>query len=293
MKRVLLALIPVALLATASLALTGLGEPFLTAQAPSEEAVKSAQTAPPPATTTTEQVTTKPQAPQPEKKAVQDEQVAQATEEPEEPLPTLVVDKSALNQAMADLETAIKQAKLAVTALDADSQGRYVQETVNYLAGSADSNFRLLAGTADGYKGVRQLLIQARVDREAAETQWIAAVQRQVEAKAKRVAELAQAGNGSAAQPPAPATDLSASLGPNGVLGTRGMRPEEQANDLVSRAIKHATEALRKASMRQQPSISDGDVASNHASDEVAQVMESIVTTLENAKKIIQIAIDR
>jgi hypothetical protein len=239
-------------------------------------------------------MTTKPQLPQPDKKAIQDEeQVAQATEEPEEPLPVLVVDKSALNQAMADIEHAIKRAKLAVTALDADSQERYVQETVNYLAGSADPNFRLLAGTADGYKGVRQLLIQARVDREAAETQWIAAVQRQVEAKAKRLAELAQAGDGSAAPPPAPSTDLTASLGPTGVLGTRSMRPEEQANDLVSRAIKHATEALRKASIRQQPSISDGDVATNHASDEVTQVMDSIVKTLETAKKIIQIAIDR
>lgn len=298
MKRVFLALIPVALLATASLAISGLtGEPFYLASAPSsEEAARPAQTTPPPATTGT--VTTTQQVPQQES-TVKQEDVAQAEpqEEPDEPLPVLVVDKTPLTQAMADLDKAIQQAKLAVTALDADTQQRYIQEHVNFLAGSGEPNFRLVAqsGAADSYKGVRPLLIQARVNREAGEVEWIAAVQRQLEARAKRLAELAQAngtGTGSAVTQP-PTMDLSAVVGPTGVLGTRGVRPEEQANDLVTRAIKQAVDALRLASNRPQPSIQDGEVATNHASDDATQMIESILRTLETAKKIIQIAIDR
>ncbi len=297
MKRVFLALIPVALLATASLAISGLtDEPFYLASAPSsEEAARPAQTTPPPATTTGT-VTTRQQVPQQES-SVKQEDVAQAEpqEEPEEPLPVLVVDKTPLTQAMADLDKAIQQAKLAVTALDADTQQRYIQEHVNFLAGSGEPNFRLVAqsGAADSYKGVRPMLIQARVNREAGEVEWIAAVQRQLEARAKRLAELAQAnGTGSAVTQP-PTMDLSAVVGPTGVLGTRGVRPEEQANDLVTRAIKQAVDALRLASNRPQPSIQDGEVATNHASDDATQMIESILRTLETAKKIIQIAIDR
>jgi hypothetical protein len=110
----------------------------------------------------------------------------------------------------------------------------------------------------------------------------------------RRLAELAQAGDGSIVQPPAN-VDVTAWLGPNGVLGTRNMRPEDQATELVSRAIKHATEALRKAMNREQPqqSIADQSIATNHASEEATETMESLVKWLETAKKIVQIAIDR
>lgn len=223
----------------------------------------------------------------------QEEPIVQA--EPEEPLPTLVVDKTPLSQAMTDIDEAINQAKLAVTALDADSQSKHIQQTINYLAGAADPNFKLMAGTADSYKGVRELLVQARVSREAAEVQWMAAVQAQVEAKAKRLAELAQAGDSSAVQPPAAPYDVTAWLGPNGILGTRNMRPEEQANELVARAIKHATEAMKVAANRQQDSTGDGNfgATSFQASHDATQIMESLVRQLEAAKKIVQIAIDR
>ncbi|MGH2404261.1 MAG: hypothetical protein ACRDGN_07320 [bacterium] len=302
MKRVLLALIPVALLATASLAITGVyDDPWIVAQSSTyqapvtTDATQPAPVVPPPAVTD-QQPAAPAQAPEPDTATVQqDEQIVQATEEQDEPLPTLVVDKTPLTQAMADLDEALNQAKLAVTALDSDSQGRYIQQTVNYLAGAADPNFRLMAGTADNYKGVGELLVQARVTREAAEVQWIAAVQAQVEAKAKRLAELAQAGDTSAVQQPAP-IDVTSWLGPNGVLGTRNMRPEEQANELVARAIKHATEARHAAANRpQQGSIGDGDFGSTNfqASGDATQMMESIVRQLEAAKKIIQIAIDR
>ncbi len=302
MKRVLLALIPVALLATASLAITGIyDEPWLVAQStnyqsPPPATTDSSQPAvPPPAVTDQQKPAAPAQAPEPEKKqTVQEEPIVQATEEPDEPLPTLVVDKTPLTQAMADLDEALNQAKLAVTALDADSQSRHIQQTVNYLAGAADPNFKLMAGSPDTYKGVRELLVQARVAREAAEVQWMAAVQAQVEARAKRLAELAQAGDGSVVQPPAP-FDVTAWLGPNGILGTRNMRPEEQANELVARAIKHATEALHAAANRPQQSIGDGAYGSSNfqASHDATQIMESLVRQLEAAKKIVQIAIDR
>ena len=304
MKRVLLALIPVALLATASLALTGIyDEPWQAAQSmiaqappPATDSSRPAPVVPPPAVTDQQKPPAAPaQAPEPEKKqTVQQEPIVQA--EPEEPLPTLVVDKTPLTQAMADLDEAIGQAKLAVTALDADSQSQHIQQTVNYLAGAGDPNFKLMAGSPDTYKGVRELLVQARVTREAAEVQWIAAVQAQVEAKAKRLAELAQAGDGSSVQPPAAPFDVTAWLGPNGILGTRNMRPEEQANELVARAIKQATEAMQAVANRpQQGSIGDGDFRSTsfQASHEATQVMESLVRQLEAAKKIVQIAIDR
>ncbi|MGQ0548357.1 MAG: hypothetical protein ACT4PY_01640 [Armatimonadota bacterium] len=303
MKRVLLALIPVALLATASLAITGMyDEPWLVAQStnyqappPATDSARPAPVVPPPAVTDQQRPTAPAQAPDPAKQTVQEEPIVQAAQEPEEPLPTLVVDKTPLTQAMTDLDEALSQAKLAVTALDVDSQSRHIQQTVNFLAGAADPNFRLMAGSPDTYKGVRELLVQARVTREAAEVQWIAAVQAQVEAKAKRLAELAQAGDGSSVQPPAAPSDVTAWLGPNGVLGTRNMRPEDQATELVARAIKHATEALQAASNRPQQSIGDGDFGSTNyqASGESMQIMESIVRQLEAAKKIVQIAIDR
>jgi len=272
-KRVLLALIPVAFLATASLAISGFNsQPFLVASPFEDEAT----TANPPRTPS-QTVTTKTVVAQSPTQSSDTEQVAQA-DDPlrEEPLPELVVDKTQLNQAMADLFRAIEQAKLAVTALDADSQNRYIQETINYLAGASQPEFRLVAqsGPADGYKGVAPLLVEARVVREAAEVQWIAAVQRQMEASAKKLAELAQADSTTSAVPqPATSNEIASTVGPTGVLGTRGVRVEEQAHGLVSRAIKQAMGARSSA--------------------DPTDTMEAVVRILETAQKIVKIAVER
>lgn len=298
-KRTLLALIPIAILTTAGLALTGVTQlPVKFVSTPAEE-----EAVVPPASTTdpaqVPQVTLVAQSQPP----AQPDQTAQATEQAqaaEEPLPVLVVDKTALAKAMVDIDRAAAQAKLAVTALDADAQQRYIQETINLLAGSADPLFQRLAqaGSGDDYKGVRPLLVEARVVREAAEVQWIAAVQRQIEVRVRRQAELtAQAGSGTSVTPqPAPASaaaEMAAVVGPTGVLGTRGMRPEEQAADLVSRAIRQASEALRAIASRPAGSFQDGTMEVNHASDEAAQTMDAVVRMLDSARKIIQIAADR
>lgn len=283
-RRLLLALIPVALLTTASLALTGVAQqPLRIAMMPTQD--QTAEDTPPrvmsavtlPARTLTAQAG-QPAAPEQPAQTTNQAQPAEVAEVQEEPLPELVVDKTPLTQAMADIDKALEQAKLAVTSLDGTSQRRYIQETVNLLAGSTDAGFRLTPGaSAESYKGVGPLLIQARVTREAAEVQWIAAVQQQVEARAKKLAELAQAGNpeGTIPAPQAATLDLSATVGPTGVLGTRGVRVEEQATELVSRAIRLATEAL------------------GPNTDDASQIMGHVVRTLETAKKIIQIAIDR
>jgi len=279
MKRVLLALIPVALLASASLALPDLTpEPIEIATSPNDEAMQVAA-----APAATAAVKTKTYVAQ-SKTSVQTRQVAQESTEQaqEQPLPEFVVDTTPLIQALADLDNAIEQAKLAVTALDPDAQQRYIQETVNLLGGSNDANFRLVghSGSAEAYKGAAPLLVQALVNRQAAEVQWIAAVERQ-----QRQVELAQAGS-SGAPPAAPSSTLVAS-----VLGTGGMRPEEQANQLVTRALKAALEALRMAST--QESVRDEIAVINHVSDEAAAEMERIVRILESARKIVQIAISR
>ncbi|MDI6773349.1 MAG: hypothetical protein QME77_12295 [bacterium] len=296
-KRTLLALIPIAILTTAGLALTGVTQlPVKFVSTPTEE-----EAVVPPATdpAAVPQKTLVAQS-QPSE---QPDQIAQASEQAEaveEPLPVLVVDKTALASAMAEIDRAAAQAKLAVTALDADAQQRYIQETINLLAGSTDPLFQRVAqaGNGDGYKGVRPLLIEARVIREAAEVQWIAAVQRQIEARVRKQAELAaQAGSGSGVTPqPAPASagaEITALVGPTGVLGTRGMRPEEQAAELVSRAIRQAAEALRMIANRPAGSFQDGDMDLNHASDQASQTMDAVLRMLDSARKIVQIAADR
>ncbi len=299
--RILLALIPVALLSTASLALGGLTPPPLqVAQAPAGE---EAQYTPPPVTppstapsSTTGTQTQPPANPEQAPSIGTTTEQTQPAELAEEPLPELVVDRAPLIQAMAELDRATEQAKLAVTALDPASQQRYIQETINLLAGATDATFRLLAAgaNADSYQGVRPLLIQARVTREAAEVQWIAAVQQQMEAHAKRMAEIAQAGSSTVALPamPAASTDLAATVGPTGVLGTRGVRVEEQATELISRAIRQATGALRLVPVRSPSAVPEGDALSQ-STDQASQMMESVVRILETAKKIVQIAIDR
>jgi hypothetical protein len=178
-----------------------------------------------------------------------------------------VVDNTPLQQAMAEIDLAIEHAKLSVTALDGGSQSKHIQETINHLVGS------------EGSAGVSTLLTQARVNREAAETQWIAALQRRVEASNQAATQVAQSGTSAegTVQPPAQPFDLAGSLGPNAILGSRGVRVEEQASEVVGQAIKRAQEALR---MTGRP-------------DEAALMMQSVVSRLEVAKKIIQIALDR
>jgi hypothetical protein len=290
MKRILLALIPVALLSTASLALTSLNHPVVTTTpvaVNAASAVEPAPFVPMKLKVPSNIVAQAPPAPQPpQQQPAQPEQTTtDVTQQPPaeevvaaEPLPELVVDKASLEQAMAQLDLALEQAKLSVTAIDGKSQRTYIQETINLLAGAEDTAFRLRAGaSAETYAGVRPLLIQARVTREAAEVQWIAAVQAQVEATQRRMAETAQASapEGTVAPPPAPTFDLSATVGQAGVLGTRGMRPEEQAMELISQAIKHSITAM------------------SAGSDDAAEQMQFVVRRLEAAKKVIQIALDR
>ncbi|MDQ7840901.1 MAG: hypothetical protein RDU83_07725 [bacterium] len=296
-KRTLLALIPIAILTTAGLALTGVTQlPVKFLSTPTEEeAVVPPATDPAAVPQKTLVAQNQPSA-QPDQTAQASEQAAAA----EEPLPVLVVDKTALASALAEIDRAAAQAKLAVTALDADAQQRYIQETINLLAGSADPSFQRVAqaGNGDGYKGIRPLLIEARVIREAAEVQWIAAVQRQIEASARKHAELvAQAGSGTGVAPqPAPASagaEIVAMVGPTGVLGTRGMRPEEQAAELVSRAIRQASGALGTIVNRRQGYIQEGGVDPNHASEQASDTMEAVLRMLDSARKIVQIAADR
>lgn len=311
-QRILLALIPVALLTTGSLAFSVLNHQpvqFDSAPAAEEPVQPTDEAAPPrymvsPNTASKTLVVQNQPAPAPNQAAQADEQaeqerVTEVAQLDEEPLADLVVDKTPLTQALLELNRASEQAKLAITSLDATGQAGYIQETINLLAGFEDPNFKAVTGTAsaDNYKGVRPMLVQARVIREAAEVQWVAAVQQQMEARAKRLAEIAQAGStdGTVTRPPQGTTDLAAVVGPTGVLGTRGVRPEEQATELVSRAIKQAADALRMAAPAHSPSGSAENVGSSlgNASDQATQTMEFVVRILESAKKIVQIAIDR
>jgi hypothetical protein len=293
--RVLLALIPVALLTTGSLAFSRLVTPppvdspaeTMVTPAPTEEA------APPRYSKSTNDQTLVVQA-QPQQTTT--EQTAQAEEEQhqktmkeiqeiaDEPMPELVVDKTPLTNAMAELGRAIEQVKLAQTALDGQSQARHLQEAINLLGGFKDPAYRATSLTTNGesYQGVSPLLVEARVVREAAEVQWIAAVQQRLEARSKRLAEIAQAGNSAAGSVPTdqqaqPTLDLSQTVGQAGVLGTRGVRPEEQANDVVRRAIRQAAAFASEAAST--GNVSDGP--------------DSLLRTLDAAMKIIQIAANR
>jgi hypothetical protein len=107
------------------------------------------------------------------------------------------------------------------------------------------------------------------------------------------MADLAQVGSAAGTvPPPAPSTDLSATVGSAGVLGTRGVRVEEQATELVSRAIRQAADALRLGAAPGQPGTAEVDTSSQ-STDQASQMMDSAVKMLESAKQIIQIAIDR
>ena len=296
-QRVLLALIPVALLTTGSMAFSRLVTPPPTVSPTATEAVTPApseEAAPPRYTRSTNDQTLVAQAQQ--QTQTSSDQTAQAEDEQhkktmaeiqqiaEEPMPELVVDKTPLTKAMTELGRAIDQIKLAQTALDGQSQERYLQEAINLLGGFKDPAFSATSSTTNGesYMGVSALLVEARVVREAAEVQWVAAVQQRLEARSKRLAEIAQAANsagGVVSQPEQaqPTTDLAQTVGAAGVLGTRGVRPEEQASDIVRRAIRQAGTFAREAAST--GNVSDGP--------------DSILRTLDAAMKIIQIAANR
>lgn len=302
LQRVLLALIPVALLSTGSLAFSRLVTPTPVAAPAAIDSVAPVATeeaAPPRFSRSTNDQTLVAQAPQqqPQPQTQTAEQTAAAEEEQhqktmkeiqeiaEEPMPELVVDKTQLTQAMTELGRAIEQVKLAQTALDGQSQARHLQEAINLLGGFKDPAYSAtpLTNNGESYQGVSPLLIEARVVREAAEVQWIAAVQQRLEARSKRLGEIAQAGNsaaGTVSQPEQsaqPTLDLSQTVGQAGVLGTRGVRPEEQANEMVRRAIRQAGTFANEAAST--GSVSDGP--------------DSILRTLDAAMKIIQIAANR
>jgi hypothetical protein len=299
LQRVLLALIPVALLTTGSLAFSRLVSPPAPMGSPTAtDSVTTAPTdeaAPPRFTRSTNDQTLLAQAPAqqtqtPEQTQAAEEEQHQKTMKEiqqiaEEPMPELVVDKTQLTQAMTELNRAIEQVKLAQTALDGQSQARYLQEAVNLLAGFKDPAFRATPITTNGesYQGVSPLLVEARVVREAAEVQWIAAVQQRLEARSKRLAEIAQAGNSAAGSVPQPSeqaqptVDLAQTVGPAGVLGTRGVRPEEQANDMIRRAIRQAIGFANEAAS--SGNVTDGP--------------DSLLRTLDAAMKVVQIAANR
>lgn len=281
MKRALFALIPVALMTTASLALPGLTPEPLKIFTPASLPVAQAPAAPSSTTTTTTvaPVVVQQNAPaqvQPEGEIIAQASDSASTEVAQEvplPLPQLVVDKTQLVEAMSFLVRATEQAKLSVTALDAAAQRVYIQETINLLAGSGDAHFRQLVQSTGTYPGTVSLLSQALQAREGAEATWLAEIE-------KLSGEVAGA---------APAT----SPGVIKMLGTRGLRPEEQASQLLERALRQAVQALAVAQVNPENVMQREEVAAKFASDEASAIMEGVARLLESALKIVQIAIDR
>ncbi|MGH2453733.1 MAG: hypothetical protein ACRDF5_08215 [bacterium] len=279
MKRALLALIPVALMTTASLALPGLTPEPLKIFTPSALPVAQAPAAPSSTTTTTAAAPVVVQQSAPTQVQPEGEMIAQASDSAstevaqEVPLPQLVVNKTQLVEAMSFLVRATEQAKLSVTALDAAAQRVYIQETINLLAGSGDAHFRQLVQSTGTYPGTVSLLSQALQAREDAESTWLAEIE-------KLSGEVAGA---------APAT----SPGVIKMLGTRGLRPEEQASQLLERALHQAVQALAVAQAKPENAIQREEVAAKFASDEASAIMEGVARLLETALKIVQIAIDR
>jgi len=288
MKRLLLALIPVALLTTSTLAYpdfttqpaaiavsSGPGDIVaVTATSPATPAAAVpvlAQAAPTYPTTPAQPVV---QQPAPQTPA----QAPSAPEMVQEPLP-LVVDTSALTEALSVLTRATAEAQLAITALDAESQQMHIQSAINLLAGSAAVQFKPTAAIAEGtLPGVGTLLHQALVAREDAEARWIAALD-------ERDAQFYVAGPGGTL-PPVTVTAK---------IGTTGLRPEEQAGLLVDRAILQAVQALQLASTpsAQRAIMHEDAFSGNSASDEAGQLLESVIKLLDSATKIVQIAINR
>ncbi len=280
MKRLLYALIPVALLASVSFAYPALN-PELTQQAtpallagPGGTAINSSPTAPAvvaqaPATISQPQTVAQQPAP-----PVQPAPVPAVTEES---IPPLVVDKTHLMQAASILEQAIQQANLAADAADAQTQQAAIQQTITLLAGSSSVSSQTGEAMTTS-AGVAALLSQALTAREAAEQQWLAALE-------QRDSQRYVAGPGGTIPPAATA---------NIALGTAGLRPEEQATLLVNRAVLQATDALRLIAM---PAVGENlgereRVASGGTSAAADQMLR-VARQLEAALKIVQIAINR
>ena len=268
MQRVFLALIPVMLLTTASLALPGLTPEPLKIFTPASASVAQA-----PATSTAPVIAPSATTPFKGKVLAQSSEVAQETPVAA-PLPQLVVDKTQLVEAMSFLVRATEQAKLSLTALDAQAQRLYIQETINLIAGEGDAHFRLVTTSAGTYPGTVALLSQALQAREQSEATYLAEIQR-------LSGEVAGAGG--------------AATNPNviPILGTRGLRPEEQTSQLIERALIQAVQALAVAKATPEAGGRGEEVAAKFASDEATAIMESVVRMLESALKIVQIAIDR
>ena len=276
MKRLLLALIPVALLASVSFAYPVLNpEPYAESApalvaGPGGTATTSSSTAPAvvaqaPATQTVAQQPAAPAQPAPAP-AVTDESV-----------PPLVVDKSQLVEAAAILERAIQQAKVAADTTDVQAQQAAIQQTISLLAGSASVSSQTGQATTTS-AGVVPLLSQALTTREASEQQWLVALE-------QRDSQIYVAGPGGTI-PPAATSNIK--------LGTQGLRPEEQASLLVSRAILQATNAMRVAVMpAEAESVEDRGTAMTGVSDEASDMMLWVARQLESALKIVQIAINR
>ncbi len=279
MKRVFLALIPVALMTTASLALPGLTPEPLKIFTPAVQPLAQAPALSTPITTAPviAQSAPVPAKPQPKVLAQSTQQTTQ-TPPPvvqEVPLPQLVVDKTQLVEAMSFLVRATEQAKLSVTALDVEAQRAYIQEAINLLAGSADAHFRQIGQSTGSYPGAVALLSQSLQARETSEAAWLAEMQ-------KFSGEVAGADTPAAA---APAVTT--------ILGTRGLRPEEQASQLIERAIAQATMALAAATLPPDSDVRAQELGARFASEEATSIMESVVKFLESALKVVQIAIDR
>ena len=279
MKRLLLALIPVALLASVSFAYPVLNpEPYSSptpalVAGPGGTATNSSPTAPAVVAQapTSQSTTSQPIAQQPAAPA----QPAPAVTE--ESVPPLVVDKSQLVEAAALLERAIQQAKVAADATDVQTQQAAIQQTISLLAGSASVSSQTGQATTTT-AGVVPLLSQALTVREAAEQQWLAALE-------QRDSQIYIAGPGGTL-PPAVTANVK--------LGTQGLRPEEQASLLVSRAILQATNALRVAVMpAEAENAEDRGTAMTGVSDEASDMMLWVARQLEAALKIVQIAINR
>lgn len=281
MKRVLLALIPVVLMTTASLALPGLTPEPLKIWTSASAPVAQAPAAP---STSTIAPVIAPSAKSPFNGKILAQSAAQQSQSSEvaqeapaaapAPLPQLVVDKTQLVEAMSFLVRATEQAKLSVTALDAEAQRLYIQETINLIAGEGDAHFRLVTTSAGTYPGTVALLSQALQAREQSEATYLAEIQ-------KLSGEVAGAGG-------APTNPTVIPM-----LGTRGLRPEEQTSQLIERALIQAVQALAVAQAKPQAAIHGEEVASKFASEEATAIMEGVVRQLESALKIVQIAIDR
>ncbi len=287
MKRIVLALVPVVLLATASLATPAWEEERVIAPVdvstppPVTEGFEA--TAPPATTPPIAQYdpATPPAAP-PAQTPEQPQTVQPAPAAPAvvpESIP-LVVDKSQLVEAMALLTQASEHAALAVDASSAEAQREHIQEVITILTGASAESAAPGATEAANEEstetmvasaGVSSLLEQARATREVAEAQWEQTLQ-----------QTYVAGPGTAPTPTA--------------FGTVDLRPEDQAKLLVDRALLQAVQAIGLTSTPAAGTYSvsrENDAGALGVSEEATATMESVVRTLKAAMQIVQIALDR